>query len=100
VPFSESTIFAEDGNDLVIDWFGCITGALQDYDYVAKLAKTGFEGIAIEPTPVYDIEDARGFLSGQDVDVDAIAGQMQGKFMSALIRATKPTNCCAQGCCV
>ncbi len=80
-------------------WVGCIAGALRDHDYVAKLAKAGFDGIEIEPTRVYDIEDARTFLSGQGVDVDAIAPQVQGKFMSAFIRATKPTSCCAPGCC-
>jgi arsenite methyltransferase len=80
-------------------WVGCIAGALRDYDYVAKLAKAGFEGIDIEPTRVYDIEDARAFLSGQGVDVDAIAPLAQGIFMSAFIRATKPKSCCAPGCC-
>jgi arsenite methyltransferase len=80
-------------------WVGCIAGALQDYDYVAKLAKAGFDAIDIETTRVYDIEDARTFLSGQGVDVDAIAPQVQGKFMSAFIRATKPAACCAPGCC-
>jgi len=80
-------------------WVGCIAGSLQDYEYVAKLAKAGFEGIDIEPTRIYDIEDARAFLSGQGVDVDAIAPQVQGKFMSAFIRATKPARCCAPGCC-
>ncbi len=80
-------------------WVGCIAGALQDYEYIAKLAKAGFEAIDIEPTRVYSIEDARTFLSGQGVDVDAIAPQVQGKFMSAFIRATKPANCCSPGCC-
>lgn len=80
-------------------WVGCIAGALQDYDYVAKLAKAGFDGIDIEATRVYDIEDARTFLSGQGVDVDAIAPQVEGKFMSAFIRATKPAACCSPGCC-
>lgn len=80
-------------------WVGCIAGALQDYQYVAKLAKAGFDDIDIEPTRIYDIEDARGFLSGQGVDVDAIAPQVEGKFMSAFIRATKPASCCAPGCC-
>jgi arsenite methyltransferase len=81
-------------------WVGCIAGALEEYQYVAKLAKAGFEGIDIEPTRIYDIEDARTFLTGQGIDVDAIAPQVQGKFMSAFIRATKPANCCAPGCCV
>jgi arsenite methyltransferase len=81
-------------------WVGCIAGALDDYQYVAKLAKAGFDGIDIEPTRVYNIEDARTFLSGQGVDVDAIAPQVEGKFMSAFIRATKPESCSAPGCCV
>ena len=80
-------------------WVGCIAGALGDFEYVAKLAKAGFEGIDIEPTRVYNIEDARTFLSGEGVDVDAIAPEVEGKFMSAFIRATKPTSCCAPGCC-
>ncbi len=80
-------------------WVGCIAGALRDSDYVAKLANAGFEGIDIEPTRVYDIEDARAFLTGQGVDVDAIASQVEGKFMSAFIRARKPAACCAPGCC-
>jgi arsenite methyltransferase len=80
-------------------WVGCIAGALDDYQYVAKLAKTGFDDIAIETTRVYNIEDARTFLNGQGVDVDAIAPQVEGKFMSAFIRATKPASCCAPGCC-
>src|SRR5271155_5010308 len=80
-------------------WVGCIAGALDDYQYMAKLAKAGFDGIDIETTRVYNIEDARTFLSGQGVDVDTIAPQVEGKFMSAFIRATKPANCCAPGCC-
>jgi arsenite methyltransferase len=80
-------------------WVGCIAGALRDYDYAAKLAKAGFEDIEIEPTRIYDVEDARTFLTGQSVDVDALAPQVQGKFMSAFVRATKPASCCAPGCC-
>ena len=80
-------------------WVGCIAGALQDYQYVAKLAKAGFDNIDIEATRVYDIEDARTFLTGQGVDVDEIAPQVEGKFMSAFIRATKPASCCTPGCC-
>jgi arsenite methyltransferase len=82
-------------------WVGCIAGALEDSEYVAKLEKAGFDGIDIEPTRVYDIEDARAFLNGQGVDVDAIASQVEGKFMSAFIRAVKPVKgpCCAPGCC-
>ena len=72
-------------------WVGCIAGALRDYDYVAKLAHAGFEQIDIEPTRVYNIEDARQFLTGEGIDVDAIAPQVEGKFMSAFIRAVKPS---------
>ena len=83
-------------------WVGCIAGALKDSDYVAKLAKAGFEAIDIEPTRVYDIEDVRTFLSGQGLDVDVLAQQVEGKFMSAFVRATKPVKagaCCAPSCC-
>jgi arsenite methyltransferase len=80
-------------------WVGCVAGAMKDSEYSEKLAKAGFEGIDIEPTRVYKIEDARAFLSGQGRDVDAIAAQVDGKFMSAFVRATKPGTCCAPGCC-
>jgi trans-aconitate methyltransferase len=76
-------------------WVGCIAGALDDRQYIAKLSKAGFAGIGIEPTRVYNIDDARTFLSGQGVDVDSIAPQVEGKFMSAFIRATKPAGCCS-----
>ena len=82
-------------------WVGCIAGALQDSEYAAKLQSAGFEGVDIEPTRVYNIEDARTFLSGQGLDVDALAPQVEGKFMSAFVRAKKPkaAACCAPGCC-
>jgi len=82
-------------------WVGCIAGALRDSDYVAKLSSAGFENIDIEPTRVYEIEDARAFLATEGIDVDAIAPQVQGKFMSAFIRAVKPTpkECCGPACC-
>jgi len=80
-------------------WVGCIAGALQEEEYCAKLIAAGFAGIEIEPTRVYDIEDARAFLAGEGIDVDAIAPQVEGKFMSAFIRASKPAGCCAPGCC-
>ena len=76
-------------------WVGCIAGALGDDEYVAKLAKAGFQGIEIEPTRVYSIDDARTFLSGQGLDVDAVAPVVEGKFLSAFIRAAKPAGCCA-----
>jgi arsenite methyltransferase len=74
---------------------------LSDYDYVAKLAKAGFENIDIEPTRVYGIEDARTFLADQSFDVDALAKELEGKFISAFVRANKPatSSCCAPSCC-
>ena len=82
-------------------WVGCIAGALDEYEYVRTLAKAGFESIDVEPTRVYDIEDARQFLAGEGIDVDAIAVQVEGKFMSAFIRAVKPSakECCGPSCC-
>jgi arsenite methyltransferase len=78
-------------------WIGCVAGALRDSDYTAKLASAGFENITIEPTRIYAVEDARQFLAGQGIDVDAIAAQVDGKFMSAFVRASKPARkvCCA-----
>src|SRR5579871_1791526 len=72
-------------------WVGCIAGALRDEDYVSKLKAAGFECVSIEPTRVYQIEDARTFLTGQGMDVDANAPLVDGKFMSAFIRASKPS---------
>src|SRR5580704_147954 len=82
-------------------WVGCIAGALRDYDYVAKLARAGFDSIDIEPTRVYTIEDARQFLAGEGIDVDAVARKVEGKFISAFIRAVKPAakECCGPACC-
>jgi arsenite methyltransferase len=81
-------------------WVGCIAGALEESDYLAKLSRAGFSDVLIEPTRVYNVEDARQFLTEAGVDVNAIAPQVNGKFMSAFIRAAKPkTACCAPGCC-
>ncbi len=74
----------------VLLWVGCIAGALDEDDYRAKLAAAGFEKIGVEPTRVYRVEDAREFLAGKGFDVDALATQVDGKFMSAFVRATKP----------
>jgi arsenite methyltransferase len=73
-------------------WVGCIAGALEDEEYKAKLTAAGYAGIEIEPTRVYDVNDARAFLTGRGVDVDAIAPQVEGKFMSAFVRAIKPAR--------
>jgi arsenite methyltransferase len=76
----------------VLLWVGCIAGALRDDDYVAKLAKAGFQSIDIEPTRVYNIEDARAFLASEGINVDAIASEVEGKFISAFVRAQKPAT--------
>jgi SAM-dependent methyltransferase len=73
-------------------WVGCIAGALHDHEYISKLADAGFDGIDIEPTRVYSIEDARRFLTGEGIDADAIAPQVENKFMGAFIRAFKPSR--------
>jgi arsenite methyltransferase len=86
----------------VLLWVGCIAGALEENEYRAKLLSAGFDRIEVEPTRIYRIEDAREFLSGQNIDVDAIAPQVDGKFMSAFVRAVKPQRkepCCGPTCC-
>jgi len=86
----------------VLLWVGCVAGALEENEYRSKLASAGFEKIDVEPTRVYRVEDAREFLSGQNIDLDAIAPQVDGKFMSAFVRAVKPQQtaaCCGPTCC-
>jgi len=86
----------------VLLWVGCVAGALEDLEYRSKLASAGFEQIQIEPTRVYRVEDAREFLSGHNIDVDSLVPQIDGKFMSAFIRAVKPMakqSCCPPTCC-
>jgi SAM-dependent methyltransferase len=88
-------------------WVGCVAGALAESEYRTKLAAAGFEDIEIEPTRVYSVADARQFLTAQGIDVDAMASHVEGKFVSALIRAKKPTiaksgseqPCCGASCC-
>jgi SAM-dependent methyltransferase len=71
-------------------WVGCLAGALDEGDFEKKLARAGFEKINFETTRIYDVEDARGFLCDQGIDVDAIAPLVDKKFKSDFIRATKP----------
>ena len=71
-------------------WIGCVAGALEEQEYREKLAKAGFEAIDVEPTRVYKVEDAREFLARAGLDVETIAPQVDGKFMSAFVRARKP----------
>jgi arsenite methyltransferase len=81
-------------------WVGCIAGALEETDYREKLTKAGFVDVDLETTRVYNVEDARQFLTETGVSVDEIAPLVEGKFISAFIRATKPkAPCCAPGCC-
>ena len=81
-------------------WVGCIAGALEEGEYLAKLKGAGFEDATVEPTRVYNVEDARHFLTEAGVDVDAIAPQVNDKFLSAFVRANKPkSGCCQPGCC-
>jgi arsenite methyltransferase len=91
----------------VLLWAGCIAGALEENEYRLKLAAAGFEAISVEPTRIYKVDDAREFLSSNGVDVDAIAPAVDGKFMSAFVRAKKPGQspaqkagtCCPPDCC-
>ena len=86
----------------VLLWVGCVAGALEENDYKSKLAAAGFGNIEIEPTRVYRVEDARAFLQDKGIDVDKIAPEVDGKFMSAFIRAVKPragAPCCGPDCC-
>ena len=73
-------------------WIGCVAGAPGEEEYRRKLANVGFEEIDLEPTRIYHVEDAREFLTGRGIDVDTIALQMEGKFMSAFVRACKPVT--------
>ena len=88
----------------VLLWVGCVAGALDETEYREKLTAAGFTQIEIEPTRIYRVEDAREFLSAEGVDVDAIAPQVDEKFMSAFVRAVKPSSgaektCCGPTCC-
>ena len=71
-------------------WVGCMAGALEESDYAARLTKAGFEKVSIEPTRVYRVEDARELLASHGIDADAIAPQVDGKFISGFVRARKP----------
>jgi len=86
-------------------WVGCVAGALEENEYREKLVSAGFDHVEIEPTRIYRVEDAREFLSEKGLDADALAPQVEGKFMSAFVRATKSKSaktteaCCAPTCC-
>jgi arsenite methyltransferase len=88
----------------VLLWIGCVAGALDEHDYRSKLTSAGFEQVDVEATRIYRAEDAREFLSSAGIDADSIAPHVDGKFMSAFVRAVKPTlpvkeSCCGPTCC-
>jgi len=80
----------------VLLWVGCIAGALDEQEYRGKLAAAGFEQIDIEPTRIYKTEEARNILAAEGIDVDAIAAEVDGRVMSAFIRAVKPAAASAE----
>lgn len=86
----------------VLLWVGCVAGALDEGEYRAKLKTAGFEQVDVEPTRIYRAEDAKEFLSEQGIDAATLAPQVDGKFMSAFVRAVKPNSakaCCGPTCC-
>jgi ubiquinone/menaquinone biosynthesis C-methylase UbiE len=82
-------------------WVGCIAGALEETEYLQKLQSAKFESIDVEPTRVYQVEEAREFLIAAGLDADVVGPQIKDKFMSAFIRAKKPqaAPCCGPACC-
>ena len=81
-------------------WIGCIAGALEESEFRRLLTEVGFTDVDIEPTRIYQVDDARTFLAGAGLDVDALAPEIEGRFMSAFVRGTKPAErCCPPGCC-
>jgi ubiquinone/menaquinone biosynthesis C-methylase UbiE len=88
-------------------WVGCVAGALEEQEFLELLAEAGFEGASIEPTRVYQFEDARAFLGAADEELEVLARELSGCVMGAFVRATKPgvpapatsAACCAGDCC-
>jgi arsenite methyltransferase len=94
-------------------WIGCVAGALEEMEYRDLLADAGFRRVEVEPTRIYKAEDAAAFLTGSGLDPASFSAQIDGKFMSAFVRATKPagkearspipmkesTTCCGPDCC-
>jgi len=81
-------------------WIGCVAGALEEQEFLGLLREVGFESPSIEPTRVYKAEDAAAFLTGSGLEAAEFASQIDGKFMGAFVRATKPADrCCGSDCC-
>jgi len=82
----------------VLLWVGCVAGALAEDEYRSKLAGAGFEQIEIQPTRIYRAEDARELLKAKGMDPDRIAAEADGKFMSAFVKAVKPSSAGETAC--
>jgi arsenite methyltransferase len=81
-------------------WIGCVAGALEENEFLSMLKEVGFERPSLEPTRLYRVEDAEAFLTGTGLDAKEFASQIEGKFMSAFVRASKPEkSCCGSDCC-
>jgi len=82
-------------------WIGCVAGALEEQEFLGMLRSVGFENPSIEPTRIYKAEDAAAFLSGTNLSGSNLASEIDGKFMGAFVRATKPApaSCCGPSCC-
>ena len=88
----------------VLLWAGCVAGALEENEYRSKLAGAGFEQIEIEPTRIYRAEDAGEWCKAKGMDLEGMAAEIDGKFMSAFVKAVKPSGaghkaCCGPACC-
>ncbi len=84
-------------------WIGCVAGALEEEEYRNKLDAAGFQQIDLEPTRIYRVEDAKAFLASAGPHLVEMAERVDGRFMSAFVRATKPglaeRSCCGPACC-
>jgi SAM-dependent methyltransferase len=92
-------------------WVGCVAGALEEKEYERLLRSAGFESVDIEPTRIYRMEDAEAFLTGSGLDSETLSSEIDGRFMSAFVRGTKPAaptarelnvetaSCCGSDCC-
>jgi arsenite methyltransferase len=76
----------------VLAWIGCVAGALDEQVYRDKLADAGFMAIDVEPTRIYRMEDAKDFLAARGLDAATLGPKVDGKFMSAFVRARKPSG--------
>ena len=83
-------------------WVGCVAGALEEDSYRSKLTRAGFDAVEVEPTRIYRADDARQFLDEAGCSDEAVLAAIDGRIMSAFVRASKPAaskTCCASTCC-